>query len=54
MQRTTLGKSASEGAPKLQDRTAREFSSSSLMKTMEMMGAIQYILAAAPSLGSQD
>ena len=54
MQRTTLGKSASEGAPKLQDRTARAFSSSSLMKTMEIMGAIQYILAAAPSLGSQD
>ena len=54
MQWATLGKSSSEAAPQLQGRIARAFSSNSLVDTMEMMAAIQYILAAAQSLGSQD
>ena len=54
MQRATLGKSDSEAAPQLQGRTARAFSSYLLVNTMEITGAIQYILAAAQSLGSQD
>ena len=54
MQRATLGKSGSEAAPQLQDRMARAFSSNSLVNTVEMTAAIQYILAAAQSLGSQD
>ena len=33
---------------------ARAFSSKSLVNTMEMEAAIQYILTAAQSLGSQD
>ena len=54
MQRATVGKSGAESAPQLQGRTARAFSSNSLVNTMEMTGAIQYILAAAQSLASQD
>ena len=54
MKRATLDKSASEAAPQLQGRTERAFSSNSLVNTMEMTAAIQYILAAALSLGSQD
>ena len=53
MQRATLGKSGSEAASQLQGRIARAFSSNSLMKTMDMTAAIQYILTAAHSLGSQ-
>ena len=54
MQRVTLGKSGSEAAPQLQGRIARAFSSKSLMNTMEMTAAIQYILVATQLLGSQD
>ena len=56
MQRATLGKikSNSEAAPLLQGRIARSFSSNSLVNTIEMTPAIQYILTAAQSLGSQD
>ena len=53
MQRAILGKSGSEAASQLQDRIARTFSSSSLVNTMDMTAAIQYILTAAQSLGSQ-
>ena len=51
--RATLGKSGSEAASQLQGRTARAFSSNSLVNTMDMTAAIQYILTAAQSLGSQ-
>ena len=54
MQWATLGKSSSEGALQLQGRTAIAFSSNSLVNTMELAAAIQYILTAAQSLGSQD
>ena len=54
MQRATMGKSDSEAAPQLQGRIARTFSSNSLVNTIEMTGATQYILTAAQSLGSQD
>ena len=54
MQQATLGKSSSEAAPKLQGQIAREISGNSLVNTMEMTAAIQYILTAAQSLGSQD
>ena len=53
MQRATLGKSGSEAASQLQGRIARAFSSNSLVNTMDMTAAIQYILSAAQSLGSQ-
>ena len=53
MQRATLGKSDSEAASQLQGRIARAFSSNSLVNTMDMTAAIQYILTAAQSLGSQ-
>ena len=53
MQRTTLGKSGSEAASQLQRRIARAFSSNSLMNTMDMTAAIQYIFTEAQSLGSQ-
>ena len=49
----TLGKSDSQAASKLQGRIARAFSSSSLVNTMDMTAAIQYILTTAQSLGSQ-
>ena len=54
MQRATFGKSGSEAASQLQGRTARTFSSNSLVNTMDMTAAIEYILTAAQSLGSQD
>ena len=54
MQRATLGNSASETASQLQGRTARAFSSNSLVKTKEMTVVIQYILTATQSFGSQD
>ena len=53
MQRATLGKSGSEAASQLQGRIARAFSSNSLVNTMDMTAAIQYILTAAQSLSSQ-
>ena len=53
MQRATLGKSGSEAASRLQGRIARAFSSNSLVNTMDMTAAIQYILTAAQSLSSQ-
>ena len=55
MQRATLGKSGSEAASQLQGRIARAFYSNSLVNTMDMTtAAIEYILTAAQSLGSQD
>ena len=54
MQRATLGKSGSKTASQLQGRTARAFSSNSLVKTMETTAAIQYILTATQSFGFQD
>ena len=54
MQRAALGKSDPEAASQLQGRIARAFSSNSLVNTMDMTAAIQYILTAAQSLGSQD
>ena len=53
MQWATLGKSSSEVASQLQGRIVRAFSSNSLVNTMDMMAAIQYILTVAQSLGSQ-
>ena len=53
MQRATLGKSGSQAASQLQGWIARTFSSNSLVNTMDMTTAIQYILTAAQSLGSQ-
>ena len=53
MQRATLGKSGSEAASQLQGRIAKAFSSNSLVNTMDMTAAIQYILTAAQSLGSR-
>ena len=53
MQRATFGKSGSEKAWQLQGRIARAFSSNSLVNTMDMTAAIQYILTTAQSLGSQ-
>ena len=53
MQRATFGKSGSEAASQLQGRIARAFSRNSLVNTMDMTTAIQYILTAAQSLGSQ-
>ena len=53
MQRATLGKSGSEAVSQLQCQIARAFSSNRLVNTMDMMAAIQYILTAAQSLGSQ-
>ena len=53
MQRATLGKSGSEAASQFQGQIARAFSSNSLVNTMDMTAAIQYILTAAQSLGSQ-
>ena len=47
-------RAALEAASQLQGRIAGAFSSNSLVNTMEMTVAIQYILTAAQSLGSQD
>ena len=52
MQRATLGKSGYEEASQLQGRIARGFSSNSLVNTMDVTAAIQYILTAAQSLAS--
>ena len=54
MQRAPLGKSGSEAASQLQGRIAKAFSSNSLVYTMDMTAAIEYILTATQSLGSQD
>ena len=54
MQRATLGKSGAKTASQLHGRTARAFTSNSLVKTIEMMVVIQYILTATQSFGSQD
>ena len=54
MQRATLGKNGSKTALQLQGRTARAFSSNSLVKTMKITVVIQYILTATQSFGSQD
>ena len=54
MQRATLGKSGSEAASQLQGRIVRASSSNSIVNTMDMTAAIEYILTAAQSLGSQD
>ena len=53
MQWATLGKSGSVAASQLQGRIARAFSSNSLVNTVGMTAAIQYILTAAQSSGSQ-
>ena len=53
MQWATLGKSGSEAASQLLGRIARAFPSNSLVNTMDMTAAIQYILTATQSLGSQ-
>ena len=50
MQRATLGKRGFEAASQLQARIARAFSSNSLVNTMDMTAAIQYILTATQSL----
>ena len=47
MQQATLGKSGSEAASQLQGRIARAFPRNSLVNTMNMTAAIQYILTAA-------
>ena len=49
----TVGKNGSEAALQLQGRIARAFASNSLVNTMDMTAAIQYILTAAQSLGPQ-
>ena len=54
MQRATLGKGGFEAASQLQGRIARAFSNNSFVNTMGMTTAIEYILTAAQSLGSQD
>ena len=46
-------KSGSEAASQLQGRIARAFASNSLLNTMDMTAAIQYIFTAAQLLGSQ-
>ena len=53
MQWEILGKRGFEAASSLQGRIARTFSSNSLVNNMDMTAAIQYILTAAQSLGSQ-
>ena len=53
MQRATLGKSGSEAGSQLQGRMAGAFSSNNLVNTMDVTAAIQNILTAVQSLGSQ-
>ena len=53
MQQAALGRNGSEAASQLQSRIARAFFTNSLVNTMDMTAAIQYILKAAQSLGSQ-
>ena len=43
-----------KAASQLQGRIARAFSSNSFVNSMNMTAAIEYILTAAQSLGSQD
>ena len=50
MQPATSGKGGFKSASQLQGRTARAFSSNSLVKTMQMTVVIQYILTATPCL----
>ena len=52
--RQPWARAAMRQLPQLQGRIARAFSSNSLVNTMEMTAAVQYILATAQSLGSQD
>ena len=47
MQRAALGKSGYEAASQLPGRIARAFSRNSVVNTMDMTAAIQYILTAA-------
>ena len=56
MQWATLGKSGSnlESSFPVTSRIARAFSSYSFVNTIDMTAAIEYILTAAQSLGSQD
>ena len=49
MQQAILGKKGFETASQLQGRISRAFSSNSLVNTMDMTAAIQYILTAAQS-----
>ena len=53
MQRATLAKTGFDAASQLQGRIVRVFSSNRLVNTMDMTAAIQHILTAAQSLGSQ-
>ena len=53
MQWATLGKSGSQAASQLEGRIARAFFSNSLVNTIDMTAAIQYILTAAQSSDSQ-
>ena len=53
MQPATLGKSGSEAPSQSQGWIARAFSSNSLVNTIDMTAAIQYILTVAQSLGSR-
>ena len=48
-----MGNFGQEAASQLQGRIARAFFSNSLVNTTDMTAAIQYILSAAQSLGSQ-
>ena len=54
MQWVTQSKCGSKAASQLSDRTARIFSSNSLVENMEISADIQYTLTAAQSFGSQD
>ena len=54
MEGAALGKSGSEAAPQLQGQIARAFFSNSLVNTMEMTAAVQYILTVAQSLGYEN
>ena len=51
--RQLWARSGSEAASQLQGRIAGAISSNSLVNAMDMTAAIQYILIAAQSLGSQ-
>ena len=51
--RQLWSRAGSEAASQLQGRIARAISTNSLVNTMDMTAAIQYILIAAQSLGSQ-
>ena len=53
MQRAALGKSGSKAASQLQGQIVRAFSINSLVSTMDMTAAFQYILTTTQSLGSQ-